>query len=94
MGLFSFGKKKEPEEYYPDSPDRAFDKFADSAEMDYHIMAYLHKLFRNNLFAIDKIEELNTKIDRLENILLKQNKELQQKNSILESELEHTEIHK
>lgn len=107
MGLFSFGKKKEPEEYYPDSPDRAFDEKADrmtknfSDEVEYSIMTYIYKLFRNSLFAIDKIEELNTKIgevnakmDRIENILLKQNQDLQQKNSMLEAELEHTERHK
>ena len=91
MGLFSFGKKKEvDEEYFPDSPDRIIDvKLPKSDEtrlftIDF-ISVYVAKLFRNVLYAVDKLDTIENKIDKV----LQENYNLQEKNKQLIEEIEY-----
>lgn len=90
--MFSFGKKKKEvdEEYFPDSPDRTIDvKLPTSDEtrlftIDF-ISVYVAKLFRNVLYAIDKLTTIENKIDKV----LQENYKLQERNKQLVEEIEH-----
>ena len=93
MGLFSFGKKKKDvdEEYFPDSPDRTIEPNFPTGydpnrfkSIDF-IVDYVAKLFRNNLYTIDKLSSIEKKIDKV----LQDNYKLQEKNKQLEEKIEH-----
>lgn len=91
--MFSFGKKKEEvdEEYFPDAPDRTIDEKwptgydPDGQKSRHFISVYVAKLFRNVLYAVDKLTTIENKIDEV----LQENCKLQERNKQLIEEIEY-----